>query len=57
MEQDKSQELPIIQHWNEDKTINVCYYGDTSIFINTLGGTVEIPLDQIEFLEFTFSNM
>lgn len=51
------EEKPIIQHWNEDKTINVCYYGDESIFINTLGGTVEIPLDQIEFLEFTFKNM
>lgn len=51
------EQQPIIQHWNEDKTINVCYYGDTSIFINTLGGTVEIPLDQIEFLEHTFKNM
>lgn len=54
---ENQQEQAIIQHYNTDKTINVCYYGGESIFINTLGGTVEIPLDQIEFLEETFKNM
>jgi len=51
------EQLPIIIHENEEKTLKISYFGQDEIFIQSKSGTVAIHLGDVEWLIWQLQNI
>jgi hypothetical protein len=51
------EQLPIIVHENEEKTLKISYFGQDEIFIQSKSGTVAIHLGDVEWLIWQLQNI
>lgn len=51
------EELPIIVHENEEKTLKISYFGENEVFLTGHKGTISIHLGEIEWVINTLENM
>jgi hypothetical protein len=51
------EQLPIIVHENEEKTLKISYFGQDEIFIQSKSGTIAIHLGDVEWLIWQLQNI
>jgi hypothetical protein len=51
------EQLPIIVHENEEKTLKISYFGQDELFLQSKSGTVAIHLGEVEWLIWQLQNI
>ena len=51
------EQLPIIVHENEEKTLKISYFGQDELFIQSKSGTVAVHLGDVEWLNWQLQNI